>query len=512
MRVLGVETRRLEMKFGDYPKVPSLGSVGGLQAHLAASGLALPLDDVVESGPASPLAAPLVVDGLTIGNRFAINPMEGWDAQRDGTPSLNTVRRWERFGRSGAKLIWGGEAVAVRPDGRANPNQLMLTQATEAGIGALRETLLRAHGEACGDTDGLVVGLQLTHSGRFCKPHDHKRFEPMIAYRHPLLERRYKVDGDGAVMSDDAVKGLVDDMVAAGRRAQRLGFDFVDIKHCHGYLAHEFLSAVDRPGRYGGSLENRTRFLREVVEGLRAEAPGLRIGVRLSAVDMIPFRPDPASSRPGALGPGIPEPCAGAYPYAFGAADDDPTRIDLREPIALLAMFRDLGIRLVNVTAGSPYYTPHLIRPAIYPPSDGYAPPEDPLAGVMRHLEVTRALKQAVPDLCYTGSGYTYLQEFLPHVAQAAVREGWTDLVGLGRMVLSYAELPTDVLAGRPYQKKKLCRTFSDCTTAPRNGIVSGCYPLDPHYKGSPEAKLLAAVKKPAAAAEALPLPAGPGL
>jgi NADPH2 dehydrogenase len=155
-------------------------------------------------------------------------------------------------------------------------------------------------------------------------------------------------------------------------------------------------------------------------------------------------------------------------------------------------------VRFVNVTAGSPYYNPHVSRPAIYPPSDGYHPPEEPLVGVMRHLEVTRRLKERFPDFCLVGTGYTYLQEYLPNVAQAVVRQGWTDIVGLGRMVLSYPELPLDVLQGHPYQKKRLCRTFSDCTTAPRNGLVSGCYPLDPHYKKSEQAKILAAVKKPA--------------
>ena len=186
------------------------------------------------------------------------------------------------------------------------------------------------------------------------------------------------------------------------------------------------------------------------------------------------------------------------YPYAFGADPQDPTRVDLAEPAAMMTIMRELGIVFVNVTLGSPYYTPHLIRPAIYPPSDGYAPPEEPLAGVMRHLEVVRDLKRLFPDMVFVGSGYTYLQDFFGHVAQAVVREGWTDSVGLGRMMLSYPELAADTLAGRPSQRKRLCRTFSDCTTAPRNGIVSGCYPLDQHYKKSPEFKALAAIKKPA--------------
>jgi len=487
------------MKFGEYPKVGSIGSINALRSYLAGIDIDMPCDDTVEHGPDSPLARPLHVDGLVVGNRFAVNPMEGWDGETDGTPSPNTVRRWQRFGESGAKLVWGGEAVAVRHDGRANPNQLILTDATRGAIAGLRETLVDAHRAAMGDDAGLVVGLQLTHSGRFCKPNDHKRFEPMIAYRHPLLDRRYKVPDDWPLMSDDDITRLVDDFVRAARLARDCGYDFVDVKHCHGYLGHELLTAVDRPGRYGGSLENRTRFMREIIEGIRAEAPGLRIGVRLSAVDFVPFKPDPALSSPGALGPGIPETVPLPYPYAFGADRNAPDTIDLAEPLAVLAMLADMGVKLINITAGSPYYTPHLIRPAIYPPSDGYAPPEEPLAGVMRHIALVRDLKAKFPALCFVGSGYTYLQEYLPNVAQAVIRADMADSIGLGRMMLSYPELARDVLEGRPFRKKLVCRTFSDCTTAPRNGIVSGCYPLDPHYKRSPEAKLLAAVKKPAA-------------
>jgi 2,4-dienoyl-CoA reductase-like NADH-dependent reductase (Old Yellow Enzyme family) len=193
----------------------------------------------------------------------------------------------------------------------------------------------------------------------------------------------------------------------------------------------------------------------------------------------------------------MPDP-AGPYRWGFGVDEADPTRAGLDEAAGFLEVARGLGIRLFNITLGSPYYNPHLTRPALYPPSDGYQPPEDPLVGVMRHLEAVRELKRRFPDLVFVGSGYTYLQEFLPHVAQAAVREGWTDFVGLGRMVLAYPELPADMLAGRPLQRKRLCRTFSDCTTAPRNAMVSGCYPLDAQYKKSPQMARLTLVKKEA--------------
>ena len=488
------------MKFGDFAKIKSLQTTAGFRENLQRLGLPMPCDDIVGSGPTSPLGTSLQVGPFTIGNRFAIQPMEGWDGNEDGTPSANTIRRWRNFGLSGAKMIWGGEAVAVRHDGRANPNQLTMTGASQSSIAALRDTLVAAHREAVGDDKGLVIGLQLTHSGRFCKPNDKSRMEPRILYRHPILDRKFHVAPDHPLLTDGEIRTLIDDYIVAARRAWDCGYQFVDLKHCHGYLGHEFLSAKTRPGEFGGSLVNRTRFLSELVAGIRANVPGLEIGVRFSALDLVPFKPDPANPDPDVLGPGVPDDYAQCLPYryGFGADEREPVKFDQSETRAFLGIVKGLGIQLVNITLGSPYYNPHLTRPALYPPSDGYQPPEDPLIGVMRHLETVRDLKQAFPDLAFMGSGYTYLQEFLPNVAQAVVREGWVDMVGLGRMVLAYPELPADVLAGRAMQRKRLCRTFSDCTTAPRNGMVSGCYPLDTHYKKSPEMVRLTQIKKAA--------------
>jgi 2,4-dienoyl-CoA reductase-like NADH-dependent reductase (Old Yellow Enzyme family) len=263
------------------------------------------------------------------------------------------------------------------------------------------------------------------------------------------------------------------------------------VKHCHGYLGHELLAAHTRPGPFGGSFENRTRFLRSVVEGIRGRVPGLKIGVRLSAFDTVPWRPGPS-------GTGEPEAAPHPYLYGFGVDPDDPRRPSLDEAMRLLEVLQSLGVQLVNVTAGSPYYNPHVQRPALFPPSDGYLPPEDPLLGVARQVEATAALKRRFPSLVIVGSAYSYLQEFVPAVAHAVVEDGGADLAGLGRMVLSYPDLPADLLAGRPLQRKKLCRTFSDCTTAPRNGLISGCYPLDPYYRDGPDAAALLAVKHPA--------------
>jgi 2,4-dienoyl-CoA reductase-like NADH-dependent reductase (Old Yellow Enzyme family) len=412
--------------------------------------------------------------------------MEGWDGTRDGKPTELTRRRWHHFGISGAKLIWGGEAVAIRHDGRANPNQLMLSEANLSEIESLRIELVERHRAQFGRDDDLLVGLQLTHSGRFARPNEKTRAEPRTAQRNRVLDARCGIRDDSAMLTDDDLQRLIDDFVQAASRAHKAGFAFVDIKHCHGYLGHELLSGVDRPGRFGGSFENRTRFLRDITAGIRAAVPALQLAVRVSIFDYVPFGP-------GADRIGTPE--RDADPRLTFGGDATGLGIDLEEPSKLMSLFSQLGIHLVCTTAGSPYYNPHIQRPAYFPPSDGYQPPEDPLVGVARQVHATAELKRKHPQLIFVGSGYTYLQDWLPATAQAVVRRGWVDSVGLGRMVLSYPDLPADVLAGTDLVRKKVCRTFSDCTTAPRNGMVSGCYPLDPFYKDRPERERLKELK-----------------
>jgi NADPH2 dehydrogenase len=457
-----------------------------MRAHLQRHDIPLQLDDERAKPGESPLAQPLVVEGVRVGNRFCILPMEGWDGTRDGEPSDLTRRRWRNFGLSGAKLMWGGEAVAVRPEARANPNQLLMSKRTQPALAALRDHLVTAHRERFGpnaDAD-LYIGLQLTHSGRFARPDVWDRPEPLAACHHPVLDRRF---AQVRVLADEEIDRLADDFVQAARLAEAAGFRFVDVKQCHGYFGHELLGARTRPGKYGGSLENRTRFLRNVIEAIRSEVPGLTIVVRLSVFDTVPYRKTEDGSA-------VAESSDQARSVGFGLLDGD---LDgaLEESRAVLEMLRTLGVRWICTTAGSPYYNPHVQRPALFPPMDGYEPPEDPLRGVARQIQATASLKRSFPDMRFVGSAYSYLQEWLPHVAQYAVREGLTDFVGLGRVALSYPDLPADVLSGAPLRRQAICRTFSDCTTGPRMGLVSGCYPLDPFYTARPEAEQVRTVR-----------------
>lgn len=479
-------------------RIATFKTPADFRAHCTSLGLDLPCDDMLETP--SPLAAPaeVVINGRRPGNRIVIHPMEGWDGTTSGGVTEEMRRRWHRFGESGAKMICGSEAMAVRADGRANPNQLIIVEENRAGLAELVGILKAAHAERYGTTDDLVIGFQLTHSGRFCRPHD-KRWESRVAFRHPILDKKFNVTSDSQVLTDGDIEELIAAYIRAARIAFEVGADFVDLKHCHGYLLHEFLGAHTRPGCFGGSFENRTRILREIVAGIRAEGNPIGLGVRLSCFDKVPHRPDPALSEPGKLGPGIPEDFTGLLPYryGFGVDQNDPTQIDLTEPLAFARLCVELGIQVLNTTAGSPYYTPHLQRPAAFPPSDGYQPAYDPLIDVERQIQVVRQIKaQAGQDLFVIGSGYTYLQEYLPQVAQAVVRTGWADGIGLGRAVLSYPAMLADAIQGRPMEKKFICRTFSECTTAPRNGLISGCYPLDKFYTQRPEFQQLKEIKK----------------
>lgn len=463
-----------------YPKVAQLRTVDRFTQHIEQLGCVIPIEEkLLSAQEGSPLAEPIKMGKLRIGNRWVIHPMEGWDAQRDGSPSPLTLRRWKNFGESGAKWIWGGEAAAVRPDGRANPHQTMAINSNRQGLQQLLLALSEAHQHRMGSCDDLVVGLQLTHSGRFCKPNDNKRWEPRIMYHHPILDEKYGIDSQNSaiVWTDAQLDELIGDYVRAARLAADVGYQFVDVKACHGYLLHESLTAHSRPGRYGGDYNGRTRLLRAIIQAVQTEVPELEIGVRLSLCDMPPFRQGAEHGEPVDYSHCLP------YHFAFGCNPDQPTELSMQEPLRLLQDLKNDGVAAFNITLGSPYYNPHLQRPAIFPPSDGYQPPEDPLVGVARHLKLCREVRAAVPDVPIVGSGYTYLQEFLPLVAQATVRQGWVDAVGLGRMVLSYPEMPADSLVGKQPARKLICRTFSECTTAPRQGRISGCYPLDPFYK-----------------------------
>jgi 2,4-dienoyl-CoA reductase-like NADH-dependent reductase (Old Yellow Enzyme family) len=480
-----------------FPPLASFRAPQQLRDYLDQLGIDLPFDDDPETGPHSFFAEPYYLpDGATIGNRICAQPMEGWDATPDGRPSDLTRRRWLRMAQSGAKLIWGCEAVAVCPDGRSGPHQLMINRNTLPDLAALRAEMVTAHAASFeqrhlpGGANGLLIGLQLTHSGRYSCPEQWNRRQPVLLYHHPYLDAKMGLPPNYPLLSDARIEELIDQFIDAAVLAAEAGFDFVDIKHCHGYLGQDFLTAYTRPGPYGGSFMNRTRFTRRVLLGIRQKAPRLRIGVRLSAFDLLAYEPDPET--------GIGRPVdAQDYPTPFGADPADPLQIKLDEPARLLELLRELGVTLVNLTAGCSFYNTHIMRPARYPAvgTGSYQPPEDPLAGVARQIAAVAELKKRLPELCLVGSAYSYLQEWLPNVAAHNLRSNRVDFIGLGRALLANPDYPADLLAGQTPDRKHLCRSFSDCISAPRSGLVSGCYPFDSFYHDHPAAAELKGIK-----------------
>lgn len=428
----------------------------------------------------SPLFRPVAIGPLSAGNSLCIQPMEGCDGTLDGRPDELTFRRYRRFGAGGAKIIWG-EATAVIEDGRANSRQLLIDERTAPDLGRMLEDCRRSHREAFGADDDLVVGLQLTHSGRYSYG------RPLIAFHDPILDPRTVVDkASGTVVNasyplldDDYLKRLVDHYVTAARLAWRLGFQFVDIKQCHRYLLNELLAAKLRPGPYGGSLENRTRLIRDIVQAIRAAVPELVLATRLNVFDCIPYRKASAGSDG--------EPCPWQAPVrsAWGTSEQDPLKPDLAEPLWLIGELKKLGVALVNVSMGSPYATPHVTRPFEYPPPDGYETPEHPLIGVDRHFRLAAAVQQAFPDLPVVGSGYSYLQEFVFQAGAANIRDGRIRIVGVGRAALPQPDFARQLLEAGRLDRRRVCRTFSYCTALMRaknnelGQYATGCPPFD---------------------------------
>jgi NADPH2 dehydrogenase len=452
---------------------------------LLAEAQALSVDEHLElTDDLSSLFQPATIRGRRVGNRLAIHPMEGCDAELDGSPGELTLRRFRRFGAGGAKLIWG-EACAVVPEGRANPRQLVVNEGTVAALSQLVQMARTAHVEANRHDDDLLVGLQLTHSGRYCCN------RPILAQHDPLLDPRTVFDKttgatvgpDFPLISDVELDRLQDRYVDAAMMAARAGFDFVDLKQCHRYLLNELLAARSRPGNYGGSFENRTKFIREVVARIHDSSPGLILATRLNVFDGLPYIKGPD-------GEGIP--CSFDLPVdsAWGTDLWDPSQPDLDEPLRLIGLLVESGIDLVNVSLGNPYASPHLLRPFENPPPDGYETPEHPLKGVARHFACTEKVQARFPALNVVGSGYSWLQEFAFRAGAANVAAGRVAFVGIGRGALSQPDFARRLEQGQPLDPKRLCRTFSFCTALMRakhnelGQFATGCPPFDKQVYG----------------------------
>ena len=385
----------------------------------------------------------LKVRSYTLANRVCFQPMEGCDCELNGAPSDLTRQKYINAAKSGAALIWL-EANAVCPEGRTNPRQLMLTDENIDSFKALVRQIREVAERECGVNPVLI--LQLTHSGR-------QSIKPMILYRHPLYEARRPVTDDN-IVTDEYLDTLPERYAHSAALAYEAGFDGVDVKSCHGYLFQELLSAYIRPGRYGGSFENRVSLLINSIRAVKKAIPeNMLVGTRLSVSDMIP------------------------HPYGFGTDEDN--NLDLSEPMRLIALLKDEGLDMLNVTVGNPYYNPHVNRPY---KKGGYEAPEAAEVGLKRFEVIEKAVKDAFPTLTVIGSGLSYYRNELIEVADRQIKEGICDVVGFGRVTLAYPTFYKDYKEGR-FEAKKCCMACSKCTELMRAGKVSGCAVFNPYYR-----------------------------
>jgi len=416
-------------------------------------------DDIAFSDDLTPLQRPVAVGPFRTPNALGIHPMEGHDALDDGSPSRLTRRRYERFARGGAGLIWM-EAVAVRPEWRAHPHQLYLTTQNKRAFGELREQILDWHRQEWG-TEPLIV-LQLTHSGRFTRPT--ARREPIIAFHDPLLDRVVGVDEDYPVLTDQGLKDIEDAFVQAARRALEVGFQLVDVKSCHGYLSSELLAGFTRSGPYGGRFENRTRFLRNTLGRMKELGRDLHLAIRLNAYDGLP------------------------YPYGWGVDRDDHRQEDLTEPIKLVRLLVGWGVELINITAGIPYHNPWVGRPFDRPVEGMLGAPEHPLEGVARFFRITGQIQRAVPQTPVVSPGYSWLRQFLGHAGAYNLANGRATLVGVGREAFAYPDFARDLLCKGQLDKRRVCVTCSRCSGLMGKGGPVGCVLRDREVYGGADA------------------------
>lgn len=392
----------------------------------------------------SVLGKKLIIGNKIINNRLACQPMEGCDGNSDGTPGELTLRRYDRFAKGGAGLIWY-EAVSVLPEGKANPRQLHINEnnldAFRRQVDSIKETAVKENGFE------PVVIMQATHSGRYSKPEG--KPAPLIAYNNPIFEKDSPISPD-RIVSDEYIDKVKEALINSASLAEKAGFDGVDIKACHRYLNCELLSAFNRSGRYGGSFENRTRLLRESILGAREVTKGgFIVTSRMNVYDGFP------------------------YPYGFGVREGAGIDMDLTEPIELIKLLSSYNVQLLNITMGNPYFNPHVNRPFA---KGGYIHEEHPLEGVSRMLKGIADIKREVPEMNLIASAFTYLGVAAPYVAAGFIEAGLFDMAGFGRTVFAYPDFSKDILSSGGMDKNKICICCSKCTEIMRTpGGTPGC-------------------------------------
>ncbi len=421
-----------------------------LQRKAKELGFDLPYSDDITS-----LFQPYQLAGLSIANRFVVQPMEGYDSENDGSPSRLSIRRYMRYASGGSGIIWY-EAVSVMHDGRSNPHQLWINKKNSDNYSRLNDDV-RKNAMKQGIDPFLVV--QLTHSGRYSKPEGVAK--PQVAALNKLLDKIQP-----GILTDDDLKRIMDQFVESSKVAYKSGFNGVDIKACHGYLVVELLSAKTRMNSiFGGEeTDRRFRFLLEVIDRIKYEVPEMVVTTRLGISDL----------------------------YSGGFGVDEKGEPDFTEPLLLVDQLKSRGISLVNITMGSPYFNPHVSRPYDNPLPGQKKPGEHPIEGVMRMINSTALFQERFPKIAMVGSAWSFLRHFAPSVGASVIRNGQASFMGFGRNSFAYPSMPLDLMKNGIADPRKACITCSGCTRLIRSLRPGGCVIHDKEIYGNELKKLIA--------------------
>lgn len=399
----------------------------------------------------SPLSKPVKIGKFTAPNGFAVLPMEGCDSNPDGSPTELVERRYLRFASGGAGLLWW-EACAVVEEGKANPNQMMLTPENMNSFQKLMDKVNQVAKETMGQQHNPIHILQLTHSGRYSRPYGEK-IAPLITQHDPLLDPRVGLTESALVVSDEYLDTLPEFYAKSAKLAKEVGFHGVDIKCCHRYLLSELLASHTREGKYGGSFENRTSLLVNIIRKVKEIVGGdFILACRFNVFDAHP------------------------YPYGFGCSHDNLWDFDPTEPVKLVKLLVSEGISLLSNTAGNPYYVyPQVTRPFDQSSMGIPVPEEHPLESTARLFHFTKVVQEAAGDVPVVGNGYTWLRQYIPEVGSHNLKSGGCSFVGLGRSSFAYPDAPKDFIQNGKISPEKCCVTCSKCTQIMRDHGMTGC-------------------------------------
>lgn len=412
-----------------------------LKEKIAQLGLEIPWEEDL-----TPLLQNKTVKGKIIANAMAIHPMEGYDANDDGSPSELTWKRYKSFAEGGAGLIWW-EATSVVDEGKSNPHQLVINEETKENLANLVQAVNR---EGINKNGFKPVNiLQLNHSGRYSKPLG--KNEPLFVFHDRYLDDKVGIAKEDQPVDDQYLKSLIPSFIKAAELARASGFDGVDIKVCHRYLLSEIVAGFTREGFFGGSYANRVRIVEEIVEGIREKVgDDLILTSRLNVFDGIP------------------------YPFGWGSKQDDEQKFDLSEPIKLIKSLADKGVEIFSVSLGDPRLKPYMVRP-FDRKIVGIDPPEHPLEGVHRHFQLTEAISKEVPEKIVMGAGYSWLRHFFPNIAAGNLKKDRANMVGVGRMAFAYPDFAKDIIGNGCLESKKSCIACSMCSELMIKGGPTGC-------------------------------------